>query len=312
MTRLSKTPEGENNAWTNNDITNYYITLPYQNVETGFWLESDRMLSLDFNPQSLEVQRQVVIEEFKQRNLNQPYGDASHCCAKWLTGTSVPLAYHRERNQPHRQRHTGRSERLLLPLLRAQQCHTFRNRAYPVRRDHPPGGEMVRTDTGAPDTSAQPARRKAPDTHPAAQRRTESPGRRLVHGIPHVQPLFAGILHIRRHHRPAFQRPFLTLYPDAGAAKETVRFHRRLHLRKPGRRPAAHHGQARAGHIAGRGGTNHLGRADKLKTSRCPPKNWKGKKPVRKRTDIQQHQLPERSHQPRLLRTDRQGGRHQH
>ena len=69
---------GENKAWTNNDITNYYITLPYQNVETGFWLESDRMLSLDFSPKSLEVQRQVVIEEFKQRNLNQPYGDASH------------------------------------------------------------------------------------------------------------------------------------------------------------------------------------------------------------------------------------------
>lgn len=69
---------GENNAWTNNDITNYYITLPRQNAETGFWLESDRMLSLDFNPRSLEIQRQVVIEEFKQRNLNQPYGDASH------------------------------------------------------------------------------------------------------------------------------------------------------------------------------------------------------------------------------------------
>lgn len=69
---------GENNAWTNNDITNYYITLPHQNVETGFWLESDRMLSLDFSPKSLEVQRQVGIEEFKQRNLNQPYGDASH------------------------------------------------------------------------------------------------------------------------------------------------------------------------------------------------------------------------------------------
>ena len=69
---------GENNAWTNNDIPNYYTPLPHQNVETGFWLESDRMLSLDFSPKSLEVQRQVVIEEFKQRNLNQPYGDASH------------------------------------------------------------------------------------------------------------------------------------------------------------------------------------------------------------------------------------------
>ena len=108
---------GENNAWTNNDITNYYITLPYQNVETGFWLESDRMLSLDFNPQSLEVQRQVVIEEFKQRNLNQPYGDASHLLRE-MAYRHHPYRwyYHRERNQPHRQRHTGRSERLLLPL----------------------------------------------------------------------------------------------------------------------------------------------------------------------------------------------------
>lgn len=69
---------GENNAWTNNDITNYYITLPCGNAETGFWLESDRMLSLDFNEKSLEVQKHVVTEEFKQRNLNQPYGDVSH------------------------------------------------------------------------------------------------------------------------------------------------------------------------------------------------------------------------------------------
>lgn len=69
---------GENNAWTSNDMTNYYITLPRQNVETGFWLESDRMLGLDFSTKSLEVQRQVVMEEFKQRNLNQPYGDVSH------------------------------------------------------------------------------------------------------------------------------------------------------------------------------------------------------------------------------------------
>ena len=55
-----------------------HLMFGHQNVETGFWLESDRMLSLDFSPKSLEVQRQVVIEEFKQRNLNQPYGDASH------------------------------------------------------------------------------------------------------------------------------------------------------------------------------------------------------------------------------------------
>ncbi|GAB2684770.1 pitrilysin family protein [Mucilaginibacter koreensis] len=66
---------GENNAFTSNDITNYYITLPSANLETAFWLESDRMLNLAFNEKSLEVQRNVVIEEFKQRYLNQPYGD---------------------------------------------------------------------------------------------------------------------------------------------------------------------------------------------------------------------------------------------
>jgi len=66
---------GENNAFTSNDITNYYITLPASNIETAFWLESDRMLSLAFSEKSLEVQRNVVIEEFKQRYLNQPYGD---------------------------------------------------------------------------------------------------------------------------------------------------------------------------------------------------------------------------------------------
>lgn len=66
---------GENNAFTTNDITNYYCTVPAENLETAFWLESDRMLSLAFTDKSLEVQRSVVIEEFKQRYLNQPYGD---------------------------------------------------------------------------------------------------------------------------------------------------------------------------------------------------------------------------------------------
>jgi predicted Zn-dependent peptidase len=66
---------GECNAFTNNDITNYYDILPAENIETAFWLESDRMLELAFTPKSLEVQRGVVIEEFKQRYLNQPYGD---------------------------------------------------------------------------------------------------------------------------------------------------------------------------------------------------------------------------------------------
>lgn len=69
---------GENNAFTTPDYTNYYLTVPANNIETGFWLESDRMLGLSFNPEVLEVQRKVVIEEFRQRYLNRPYGDMYH------------------------------------------------------------------------------------------------------------------------------------------------------------------------------------------------------------------------------------------
>lgn len=76
---------GTNNAWTSTDVTNYYAVVPAQNVETAYWLESDRMLSLAFTEKSLEVQRNVVIEEFRQRYLNQPYGDA------WLL--MRPLAF---------------------------------------------------------------------------------------------------------------------------------------------------------------------------------------------------------------------------
>ncbi len=82
---------GENNAFTSPDITNYYITLPAANLETAFWLESDRMMSLSFDPQVLDVQQKVVIEEFKQRYLNQPYGDV------WLK--LRPLAY---KDHPYR------------------------------------------------------------------------------------------------------------------------------------------------------------------------------------------------------------------
>ena len=69
---------GENNAYTTPDLTNYYLTVPANNIETGLWLESDRMLSLSFDPKVLEVQRKVVIEEFNQRYINQPYGDIWH------------------------------------------------------------------------------------------------------------------------------------------------------------------------------------------------------------------------------------------
>ncbi|MDP2423225.1 MAG: pitrilysin family protein [Bacteroidales bacterium] len=82
---------GENNAFTSNDITSYYVTLPRPNIETALWLESDRMLDLAFSKKSLRVQRNVVMEEFRQTHLNQPYGDA------WLL--LRPLAY---RTHPYR------------------------------------------------------------------------------------------------------------------------------------------------------------------------------------------------------------------
>ena len=67
---------GENNAYTTNDLTNYYIQIPAKNAEIAFWLESDRMLSLAFGEKSLDVQRKVVCEEFKEHYINKPYGDA--------------------------------------------------------------------------------------------------------------------------------------------------------------------------------------------------------------------------------------------
>lgn len=88
---------GECNAFTSSDITNYYITLPSSNLETAFWLESDRMFGLDINSKTLETQRKVVIEEYKQRYINQPYGDI------WLK--TLPLAY---RNHPYRWATIGR------------------------------------------------------------------------------------------------------------------------------------------------------------------------------------------------------------
>lgn len=76
---------GINNAYTTTDLTNYYLSLPVQNLEIGFWLESDRMFQLAFSEKSLETQRNVVTEEFRQTHLNQPYGDA------WML--LRPLAY---------------------------------------------------------------------------------------------------------------------------------------------------------------------------------------------------------------------------
>lgn len=79
---------GENNAFTNNDITNYYITLPAVNMETALWLEADRMMALSLTQEKLDIQKSVVIEEFKERYLNQPYGDV------WALARSLSYKKH--------------------------------------------------------------------------------------------------------------------------------------------------------------------------------------------------------------------------
>ncbi len=83
---------GENNAYTTNDLTNYYCQLPAENLETAFWLESDRMLSLAFSKKSLDVQRKVVCEEFKENYINKQYGDVRHTMRK-LASTTHPYRW---------------------------------------------------------------------------------------------------------------------------------------------------------------------------------------------------------------------------
>lgn len=99
---------GENNAWTNNDITNYYLTVPRQNVEIGFWLESDRMLSLDFNERSLDVQRGGgngrVQTALSQSALWRRGPSVAPSC---LQGASLSVAYYRQRTVAHSQCHVG-------------------------------------------------------------------------------------------------------------------------------------------------------------------------------------------------------------
>lgn len=112
---------GNNNAFTTHDFTNYYDILPAQNIETAFWLESDRMLSLAFTEKSLEVQRNVVIEEFKQNYLNQPYGDL------WLELS--PLAY---KKHPYRWTTIGKNiEHIKNATM--EEVKTFFNKYYHPR-----------------------------------------------------------------------------------------------------------------------------------------------------------------------------------
>lgn len=152
---------GNNNAFTNNDITNYYITVPIENLETAFWLESDRMLSLAFTPQSLEVQRKVVIEEYKQRYLNQPYGDA------WLY--LRPMAY---KKHPYRWATIGKSikdiEDATLPDVKAffKEFYHPGNAVLVVAGNVEPDNVMKLVEKWYGDIPAQPMRKRALPVEP--------------------------------------------------------------------------------------------------------------------------------------------------
>lgn len=161
---------GENNAFTSNDITNYYITLPAVNLETACWLESDRMLGLAFSEKSLEVQRNVVCEEFKQRYLNQPYGDV------WLK--LRPLAY---------TRHPYRWATIGMELAHIEEAKMEDVKAFFTKYYHPGNAILVvsgnvRTDEVLPMIKKWfgpiPAQPKAPRSLP--QEPLQSQARRLT------------------------------------------------------------------------------------------------------------------------------------
>lgn len=211
---------GENNAWTNNDITNYYITLPYQNVETGFWLESDRMLSLDFSPQSLEVQRQVVIEEFKQRNLNQPYGDASHLLRE--------MVY---QDHPYRWPTIGKEiSHIANATLDEVKNFFYRfyapNNAILAVTGHISFEETVRLAEKwfGPIPSRNIPKRELPAEKPQTAIRRRSVERKVpvdaLYMAFHMCNRLCRISRIRHHNRLAFKRTFIAIHTDIGTREK--------------------------------------------------------------------------------------------
>ena len=122
---------GENNAYTTNDLTNYYCQLPAENIETAFWLESDRMLSLAFSKKSLEVQRKVVMEEFKEHYINKPYGDV------WFKMRELAYTVHPYRwqtigidAQSYRKSNHYRCKKIFLQTLLPGKCYPGGGRQY--------------------------------------------------------------------------------------------------------------------------------------------------------------------------------------
>ena len=141
---------GENNAFTNNDYTDFYITLPKDNIETALWLESDRMTGLDISQENLETEKRVVIEEYKQRYLNQPYGDMSMLLRalayrvhpyRWATSTAVSTT-RRTPFSPSRQisPKSGRSPCAKNGSTRSRTIRNLRHRFRRNRRKPNPDG----------------------------------------------------------------------------------------------------------------------------------------------------------------------------
>ena len=214
---------GENNAWTNNDITNYYLTVPKPNVETAFWLESDRMLELAFSEQSLEVQRGVVMEEFKQRCLNQPYGDVGHLFR--------PLAF---RVHPYRWPTIGKE------LSHIEQATLDEVKSFFYRFYAPNNAVLAVTGNISWDETvkltekwfAPIPRRDVPVRQlPPADGRKKRAAGRLVHGLSHVQSRGCGLLRIRYSVRYSQQRTFQPFEPPLGTGTEYLFRYRRVYQR---------------------------------------------------------------------------------
>lgn len=207
---------GENNAFTSNDITNYYITLPAVNLETACWLESDRMLSLAFSEKSLEVQRNVVCEEFKQRYLNQPYGDV------WLK--LRPLAY---KEHPYRWATIGK-ELAHIEEARMEDVRAFFDRFY-----HPANAILVLAGDVTPEQGLQlvekwfgsiPAKPNPPRNLPQEPPQTEARRQTVEANVPQ-DSIYIAFHGVSRQH-PDFHA--MDLITDLLSRGQSARLYQRL------------------------------------------------------------------------------------
>ncbi len=238
---------GENNAFTNNDYTDFYITLPRENIETALWLESDRMRNLDLSPEACATEKSVVIEEYKQRYLNQPYGDETMLLRS--------LAY---KVHPYRWSTIGMSPDHIARAT-IEDVRRFYDRYYQPSqailsmsadmeegRMIDPCQAVVRLDTRPAAAAPEHTGRAAADGGAASYRRARRACDQYLDSVPHGRPPLARLLSGRPVVRSALGRRLVASGGAACQGAETLFERQRLYSRQPRRRTVHRQGSAYA------------------------------------------------------------------